>query len=56
MPVRVNPDLPESDVRLIAETETDFAIAIDIPKATIATHRRFLEMLLEAVAGGGNDG
>ena len=53
MPVRTRSDLPETDVRVIAETETDFTIAIDVPKATIAAHRRFLEMLLEAVADTG---
>jgi hypothetical protein len=44
------PGLPETELLVIAETKSDFTIAIDVLKATIAAHRRFLEMLLEAVA------
>lgn len=56
MPVHVRPDLPESDIRVIDETETDFTITIDLPKSAMARHRRFLEMLLEEVTGGDADG
>ena len=41
MPVHARPGLPETELRVIAETESDFTIAIDVPKATIAAHRRF---------------
>ena len=40
---------------MIAETETAFIVAVNVPKATIARNRRFLEMLLEAVPGEGGD-
>ena len=40
---------------MIAETETAFIVAVNVPKATIARNRRFLEMLLEAVTGEGGD-
>jgi hypothetical protein len=52
MPAHSRPDFPEIDLRVIAESETDFTVAIDIPKAAIARHKRFLEMLIEAVKGG----
>ncbi len=52
MPARTHSDLPETEFRVIDETETDFTIAVDISKAAIVRHRRFLEMLLEAVRGG----
>jgi hypothetical protein len=44
------PGLPETELLVIAETESDFTVAIDVPKVAIARHRRFLEMLLEAGA------
>ncbi len=52
MPARTSSDLPDANPRVIDETETDFTIAIDVPKAFIARHRRLLEMLLEAIRGG----
>ena len=55
MPAHVRYDLPEGDLRVIAETETAFIVAVNVPKATIARNRRFLEMLLEAVTGEGGD-
>ena len=56
MPARTRSDLPETELRVIAESETDSTLAIDIPKTTIVRHRRFLEMLLEAVRGGDANG
>ncbi len=50
MPAHTRSGLPDADIRVIAESEVDFTIAIDVPKVAIARHRRFLEMLLEAVA------
>jgi hypothetical protein len=51
MPVHVRYDLPEGDLRVIAETETAFIIAVNLPKAIIVRNRPLLEMLLEAVTG-----
>ena len=57
MPAHTRSGLPDADIRLIAESEVDFTIAIDVPKMAIARHRGFLEMLLEAVADvGARDG
>jgi hypothetical protein len=55
MPAHVRYDLPEGDLRVIAETETAFIVAVNVPKVAIARNRRFLEMLLEAVTGEGGD-
>ena len=55
MPAHVRYDLPEGDLRVIAETETAFIVAVNVPKATIVRNRRFLEMLLEATGEGGDD-
>ena len=55
MPAHVRYDLPEGDLRVIAETETAFIVAVNVPKVSIARNRRFLEMLLEAVTGEGGD-
>ena len=52
MPARTRSDLPEAELRIIDETENAFTIGIEIPKAAIARHKRFLEMLIEAVKGG----
>jgi len=52
MPVHVRYDLPEGDLRIIAETETAFITAVNLPKPIIARNRPLLEMLLEAVVGG----
>ncbi len=51
MPAHSRPDFPDANLRIIDETETEFTIAIEIPKAAIVRHRRFLEALLEAVTG-----
>jgi hypothetical protein len=59
MPAHVRYDLPEGDLRVIAETETAFIIAVNVPKTVIGRNRQLLTMLLEAVAGetgtGGED-
>jgi hypothetical protein len=51
MPGHVRFDLHEGDLRVIAETETAFILAVNLPKAVIARNRALLEMLLEAVTG-----
>jgi Ribonuclease G/E len=54
MPLRIPTDLPEASPMIIAETETHVVIAVEIAKATLAHHRRFLETLLEAAGRAGN--
>jgi hypothetical protein len=49
MPVHIRYDLPESDLRIMDETETAFTLAVKVPKVVIARNRRELEALLEAV-------
>ncbi len=46
MPVRIPPDLPEASPLIISESPTHVVIAVEIAKATLARHRRFIEMLL----------
>jgi hypothetical protein len=41
------PTCQKLNFAVIAETESDFTIAIDVRKAAMARYRRFLEMLLE---------
>jgi hypothetical protein len=48
MPVHIPPDLPEASPLVISETETHVVIAMEITKATLAGHRRFIESLLAA--------
>ncbi len=55
MPVHIRYDLPEGDLRVIAETETAFIIAVNVPKPVIARNQQLLEMLIEAVPGEGGD-
>ena len=50
MPVHIPPDLPEASPLIISESPTLVVIAIEIAKATLARHRRFIEMLLAAAA------
>jgi hypothetical protein len=50
VPVHVPPDLPEASPIVISETETHIVIALELAKATLARHRRFLETLLEAAS------
>jgi hypothetical protein len=52
MPVHIPPDLPEASLVIISETETHVVIAVEIAKATIARHRRFIESLLAAAGRG----
>jgi len=46
MPARTN--LPEATPVILSESLTHIVVAVEIPKATLARHRRFLKMLLEA--------
>jgi len=46
MPVHIPPDLPEASPLVISETETHVVIAMEIAKATLARHRRFIGSLL----------
>ncbi len=55
MPAHVRHDLPEGDLRVIAETETTFIIAVNVPKSVIARNRQLLETLLEAATEGDDD-
>jgi hypothetical protein len=48
MPVHIPPDLPEASPIIISESPTHIVIALEIPKATLGHHRRFLELLLAA--------
>jgi hypothetical protein len=50
MPVDIPPDLPEASPIIISETPTHVVIAFELSKATLARHRRFLELLLAAAA------
>ena len=56
MPVHIPPDLPEASPIIISETETHVVIAMEITKATLARHRRFLESLLAAASRSEADG
>jgi Ribonuclease G/E len=49
MPVHI-PLLPEASPIIISETETHVVVAVEIAKATLARHRRFIETLLEAAS------
>jgi len=40
--------LPEASPIILSESPTHIVVAVEIPKATLARHRRFLRMLLEA--------
>ena len=48
MAVHIPPELPEASPIIISETPTHIVVAIEIAKTTLARHRRFLKMLLEA--------
>jgi len=50
MPVHIPPDLPEASPLIISESATHVVIAVELSKAMLARHRRFLEMLLQAAA------
>jgi hypothetical protein len=58
MPVHIPPELPEASPIIISESQTHIVIALEISRATLARHRRFLELLLQAASGptGGTDG
>ena len=56
MPVHVPPDLPEASPIIISETETYVVVAVEIAKATLARHRRFIESLLAAASRSEADG
>jgi hypothetical protein len=45
-------DEPEASPMIISESATHIVIAVEIAKATLARHRRFIEMLLAAAAIG----
>jgi hypothetical protein len=44
----VPPDLPEASTMIIAETERDIVVAVQISKSTVLRHMRFLENLVNA--------
>jgi hypothetical protein len=53
MPVHIPPGLPEASPMIISETETHVVIAVEIAKATLHPHTRFLVNLLDAASRGG---
>ena len=40
--------LPQAGPIIISQSETSIPVAIEVPRATLARHRRFIEMLLAA--------
>jgi hypothetical protein len=46
--VHIPPDLPEASPMIISETETHIVVAVEINKATLLRHMRFLENLVDA--------
>jgi hypothetical protein len=48
MPVHTNNDLPSATPMIISESPTHIVVAVELSKATLARHRRFLEQLLAA--------
>jgi hypothetical protein len=52
VPVHQQPDTPEASPLIISESPTHIVVAIEIAKATLRRHRRFLELLLAAVEEG----
>jgi hypothetical protein len=49
MPVRIPFDgLPEASPIIISESATHIVVALELSKATLARHRRFIEQLLAA--------
>jgi hypothetical protein len=46
--VHIPPDPPEASPIIISESPTHIVVAMEIAKATLARHRRFLELLLAA--------
>jgi hypothetical protein len=55
MPVHIPPNLPEASPIIISESPTHIVIAVELAKTTLARHRRFLEMLLQAAARSTDD-
>jgi hypothetical protein len=49
-------EIPEPGAMVIAETEASVTIAIQISKATLSRHMRFLENLVAAATRGEADG
>ena len=50
MPAHADPHAPEASPMIISESPTHIVVAMEISKATLARHRRFIEALL-AVTG-----
>jgi len=48
MPAHVDPNLPEASPIIISQSGTHVVIAVEIARATLHRHRRFLELLLQA--------
>jgi hypothetical protein len=48
MPAHDRPQTPEASPIIISESATHIVIAIEVPRATLERHERFLRMLLEA--------
>jgi hypothetical protein len=52
MPVHIPPQLREASPVIISETPTHIIVAIEISKARLARHRRFIENLLAVMTPG----
>jgi hypothetical protein len=51
MPVHIPPGgLPEASPIILSENGSHIVVAVEIAKTTLARHRRFLEMLVQAAA------
>ena len=46
--MHIPPNLPEASPIIISESPTHIVVAVEIAKAMLARHRRFLELLLAA--------
>ncbi len=50
MPVHIPPELPEASPIVISESPTHVVVAVELSKATLRRHLRFLENLIEAAS------
>jgi hypothetical protein len=57
MPVHIPPPWPpeffSSGPMIISETPTHIVVAVEVSKATLALHRRFLDQLIRLATEGG---
>ncbi len=53
--VHIPPDLPEASPIIISESPTHIVVAVEISKAALLRHMRFLEALVDAGTRGEAD-